>query len=431
MFSVRLLIHFLESVRFAPLLLVRFLLQLIAASVYNVFFCSLIVVPLLFFLGSSSDFLVGRVVLQAIVILWCSAFPVLALMAPKLLLLWRRSRGTAGDDYGANGAGSGMVSAIGGGDGSNGTALHTGATYGRYGPRASIIMPASKRGSIMPSVGGTGVSAMGQQQHSRRHSTNGGNVSLAPPGPGARGGVVAITAHSATSNTPMDSRVRADSVQQQSGAGAAVATARSLHYPRPSVSNARLSHGAGTGQGGALSPAPTSRGIGISGVASPTSGSASRVRDGAPQLQGHMRVHSSSSASVVPAPAPCDDDAPVPVVHIVYSAPPLPPTSTGGSTSPNRCASPSPPLAAVERRRLHVSPPAMDTVVPFEASPSTSASPQLSGATLPARSSSPEGMDIAAEGGALGRALPEQNVLPGTLPRSASISSSRQMASQS
>jgi len=427
-----LLIHFLESLRFAPLLLVRFLFQLIAASVYNVFFCSLIVVPLLFFLGSSSDFLVGRVVLQAIVILWCSAFPVLALMAPKLLLLWRRSRGTDGDEYGANGAGSGMVSAIGGGDGSNGTALHTGATYGRYGPRASIIMPASKRGSIMPSVGGAGISVMGQQQHSRRHSTNGGNVSLAPPGPSARGGVVAITAHSATSNTPLDSRVRADSAQQ-SGAGVPVATARSLHYPRPSVSNARLSHGAGTGQAGALSPAPTSRGIGISGVASPTSGSASRVRDGAPQLQGHMRVHSSSSASVVPAPAPCDDDAPVPVVHIVYSAPTALPTSAGGSTSPNRSASPSPPLAAVERRRLHVSPPATDTVVPFEASPSTSASPQLSGATLPARSSSPEGMDIAAEGGALGRSLPEQNAnaLPGTLPRSASISSSRQMHAQS
>ena len=62
-------------------------LQLIAASCYNVAFCSILVVPLMFFLGSSSEFLVGRLVLAGLMILWCSAFNVAALMLPKLALL--------------------------------------------------------------------------------------------------------------------------------------------------------------------------------------------------------------------------------------------------------------------------------------------------------------------------------------------------------
>src|SRR5688572_23247075 len=63
--------------------------KLISLSVYNTFFCSVIVIPLLFFLGASSDFLVGRVVLLALVILWSSAFIVLLLMVPKLRILAR------------------------------------------------------------------------------------------------------------------------------------------------------------------------------------------------------------------------------------------------------------------------------------------------------------------------------------------------------
>jgi len=64
--------------------------KLIASSSYNLFVCGIVIVPLVYFLGSDSNFLLGRVLLQAMGILWCSAFNVLALVGPKLLTLWRQ-----------------------------------------------------------------------------------------------------------------------------------------------------------------------------------------------------------------------------------------------------------------------------------------------------------------------------------------------------
>ena len=86
--------------------------KMIAASVYNVFFCSIIVVPLTFFLGSSSEFMVGRLVLQSLVILWCAAFNVAALLIPKLsMVAQHRKSGSHADgpmsDMAASGAATG------------------------------------------------------------------------------------------------------------------------------------------------------------------------------------------------------------------------------------------------------------------------------------------------------------------------------------
>jgi hypothetical protein len=370
--------------------------QLIAASVYNVFFCCLIVVPLLFFLGSSSDFLVGRVVLQAIVILWCSAFPVLALMAPKLLLLWRRRNGTGGDDYGTNGVGSGLVS----GDGSNGTALHTGAPHGRYGPRASIVMPLPKRGSMVPSVGtvagvsGIAVSGM-MDAHSRRQSTTtNGNVSLAPPA--ARWGAGA-------NNSSVDSlRPRADSVQHSGGGApsshlqAPGGPSRPHNSPLPSFVHTRRQNGSASQRASPLpGSTPTTPG-GVGGLASPTAGS------GAPQTaqqQGRKRFNSASSASVTPAPALASPSGDERLLVAAHSPQALPVNIRAGDAraSLDSSASPSssPPLAAVGR--LHARLPApvapvVDAVVPFE--PSTpSASPSLSPAP-PALASAADDMPV-------------------------------------
>ena len=375
-----------------------FFFQLIAASVYNVFFCSLIVVPLLFFLGSSSDFLVGRVVLQAIVILWCSAFPVLALMAPKLLLLWRRRNGTGGDDYGTNGVGSGLVS----GDGSNGTALHTGAPHGRYGPRASIVMPMPKRGSMVPSVGtaagvsGIAVSGM-MDAHSRRQSTTtNGNASLAPPA--ARWGTSANN-----NNTSVDSlRPRADSVQHSGGGGGAPSShlqapggpSRPHNSPLPSFVHARTQNGSASQRASPL-PGSTPIATGVGHLASPTAGSS------VPQVaqqQGLKRFSSTSSASVAPAPvvaSPSGDGS----LFAAHSLQALPVNIRTGDAraSLDSSASPSssPPLAAVDRLHARLSAPiapvhVVDAVGPFD--PSTpSASPSLSPAP-PATVSSADDM---------------------------------------
>ena len=141
----------------------------IAASVYNVFFCSVIVVPLTFFLGSSSEFMVGRIVLQALVILWCALFTVLALILPKVLLL---------------------------------------LNLFRQGPST---LPITNRGSVVYVEGmeqregaGTGapaVSGMGESSQTREHSTNGNGARKPRGGSGAlgyRGSVTASNAGAAT-----------------------------------------------------------------------------------------------------------------------------------------------------------------------------------------------------------------------------------------
>jgi hypothetical protein len=129
------------------------LLQLIAASVYNVAFMSVTIVPLMFFLGSSSDFLVGRVVLQTLAILWISTFNVAALMVPKFLLLVRlkRSKLPSGSDRmgttlyntdgGAAGSNTTPGTAPGGGCGT-GSGHEAGTGSGRW-PRIPIEFEAA------------------------------------------------------------------------------------------------------------------------------------------------------------------------------------------------------------------------------------------------------------------------------------------------
>lgn len=80
------LIH--SHVRCAVFFLFLFV-QLIAASVYNVIFCCLVGVPMLWLLSDSSTFVDGRLVLESALILWCAAFDVTALIGPKLVLLWQ------------------------------------------------------------------------------------------------------------------------------------------------------------------------------------------------------------------------------------------------------------------------------------------------------------------------------------------------------
>jgi hypothetical protein len=279
--------------------------KLIAASSYNLFFCCIIIVPLCYFLGDKSSFLVGKLILQGGGILWCSAFNVVALIGPKILLLWRLHHGVGVTGAGLGGGGGGV-----GGAGT--TKLHTHTNDTTYASSLPTPPLQSPQGQPLSQGGGGAVEMVQQNGRSPLSGlgapTRGNNnnnlrtVTVARASGGSQGIAVPGVIASVNPSTPLDSPSRptatTTSLDHPPGSSGPLTPGTSTPFPAATNPHTRDASGGG-GTSATLYDASTRRKTATS-ASTTNNGSAPRCPPAFVAEHARKLGRATSSATIAP-----------------------------------------------------------------------------------------------------------------------------------